>query len=144
MMEFERKDYWGRENKEMKDKVEKIKRLTKWDEEIEVVNLTPHEVRIFDDNGNEILCIPPSGQVARIKTEQTVIGYINGVPVVKTVFREVLNLPEPKPNTIFIVSSLVAQAVPHRKDIVAPDTSPQSAVRDATGNIIGVKRFQRW
>ncbi len=129
MLEFERKDYWEDWKNKKKDK--------------KFVNLTPHEVRIFDDDGNEILCIPPSGQVARIITEQEVVGYLNGIPVVRTTFRDVLNLPEPQPNTVFIVSSLVAQAV-KRDDVVAPDTGPESAVRDANGNIVGVKRFQRW
>jgi len=57
---------------------------------------------------------------------------------------DVEGLPEPQSNTVYIVSTLVAQAVPHRDDIIAPDTSPQGVVRDSEGKIIGVKRFQRW
>jgi len=34
--------------------------------------------------------------------------------------------------------------VPHREDVVAPDTSPNGVVRDEEGRIVDVKRFQRW
>jgi len=37
---------------------------------------------------------------------------------------------------------LVLQAARNRSDLVAPDTSPQGAVRDSNGRIIGVKAFQ--
>ena len=109
-----------------------------------LVNLTPHEIRVFDEAGN-IITIPPSGRVARVKTEQKVIGKVASIPIVKTTFGEVEGLPAPQPNTIFIVSSLVAQAVANeRDDVVAPDTSPSGAVRDEKGNIVGVRRFQKW
>jgi len=49
-----------------------------------------------------------------------------------------------EPIDYYIVSSLVAQALRGRNDIIAPDTSPNNVVRDENGNIIGVKRFQRW
>jgi len=45
---------------------------------------------------------------------------------------------QPKPDTIYIVSSKVAQALPYRADIYSPDTST-FAVRDTDGNIIGVR-----
>jgi hypothetical protein len=38
----------------------------------------------------------------------------------------------------------VAQAVAGRDDVVAPDTGPESVVRDAEGKIIGVRRFQKF
>jgi len=112
-------------------------------ESVKFVNLTPHEIKIVGEDG-EVRVVPPSGQIARVRSEQTVVGEVNGVPIVKTTFGDVEGLPEPQPNTVFIVSSLVAQLVPHRDDVVAPDTSPSGAVRDADGRIIGVKRFQRW
>ena len=113
-------------------------------ESVKLTNLTPHEIKIVGEDGEVKQIIPPSGQIARVRTEQTVVGEVNGVPIVKTTFGDVEGLPEQQPNTVFIVSSLVAQAVPHRRDVVAPDTSPSGAVRDADGRIIGVKRFQRW
>jgi len=110
----------------------------------ELVNLTPHTITIMGESGEVKAEIYPSGQIARVKVEQAIIGKIDDIPVVKTVFSEVEGLPEPRLGTIFIVSSMVAQAVPHREDVVAPDTSPNGAVRDSEGKIVGVKRFQRW
>jgi len=112
--------------------------------EMELINLTPHEITIVGEDGKVIATISPSGSVARVKTTQTIIGQVNDIPIVRTFFGDVEGLPEPEPNTVFIVSSMVAQAVPHRDDVVAPDTSPNGVVRDEEGRIVGVKRFQRW
>jgi len=111
---------------------------------MELVNLTPHEIKIVGEDGEEKMKIPPSGKTARVKTEQQVVGEIEGIPVVRTAIGDVEGLPEPRENVVYIVSTLVAQAVPHREDVVAPDTSPQGVVRDSEGRIVGVKRFQRW
>lgn len=109
-----------------------------------MVNLTPHNIVIMREDGKEKMTIPPSGRIVRIKADQKIIGEVNGIPIVKTTFRDIEGLPEPEPNTVFIVSSLVAQAIKSREDIVAPDTTPQGVVRNEKGQIIGVKRFQRW
>jgi hypothetical protein len=110
------------------------------------VNLTPHALNIVDADGNIILSVAPSGNVARVATQQTVVGNVGGVDVVRTVFGDVDGLPAPQPDTVYIVSTLVLQSLKangiDRDDVVAPDTSPQSAVRNADGQIIGVKQFQ--
>lgn len=108
-----------------------------------LINLTPHEIKIVDEKGDVKLIIPPSGKVARVKTRQEVVGRIDDIPVVKTVLEGIEGLPEPKEGHIYIVSSLVAQNVKDRDDVIAPDTSPQGVMRDEKGNIIGVKRFQK-
>jgi len=154
-------------------------------EGVEFVNLTPHEIKIVGEDGEIKLVIPPSGKLARVSTKQVKVGEVNGIPIVKTEFGEVVvagkdgnttkfndgetficnnckhfinNFGEcagalvknveycehQEPIDYYIVSSLVAQAVKGRNDVVSPDTSPASAVRDENGNIIGVKRFQRW
>jgi len=142
--------------------------------EIELVNLTPHEITIVGEDGEVKTVIPPSGKVARVKTVQEKVDEINGIPIVRTKFGAVEGVPAPticsncsnnslyggscqctagglpsdckdfEPIEVYIVSTLVAQAIGGRKDIVAPDTSPQSAVRDEQGRIVAVKRFQRW
>jgi len=112
---------------------------------MELVNLTPHEIKIVGEDGKIRLVVPPSGQVARVKTEQQVIGSVNDIPIVKTEFGDVEGLPEPREGVYYIVATLVAQAMKgKREDVVAPDTSPQGVVRDSEGKIVGVKRFQRW
>lgn len=110
------------------------------------INLTPHTLTVVDDSGNTILSVAPSGTVARVTTQQTVVGNVGGVDVVRTVFGDVDGLPDPQTNTVYIVSTLVLQALKAngvvRDDVVAPDTSPASVVRDDAGTIVGVKRFQ--
>jgi len=111
---------------------------------VKFVNLTPHEIVVVGENKEVKTVILPSGEIARVKIKQEFTTTVEGIPVVKTIFYEVEGLPEPQSDTIYIVSSLVAQAVPHREDVVAPDTSPEGVVRDSEGRIIGVKRFQKW
>ncbi len=112
---------------------------------VKLVNLTPHTITIFKENG-EVVELPPSGQIVRVKVVQEPAGEINGIPVVRSGFGEVEGLPPPKPGVVYVVSSLVAQAVARlgREDVVAPDTTGVSAVRDEEGRIIGVRRFQKF
>ena len=85
--------------------------------------------------------------LARVATKEERVGTINGVPVYRTTYTEVEGLPEPEPGTVYIVSLLVLQALQARRvqrsDVVAPNTSPtpNGAVRDAQGRIVGVRSF---
>jgi hypothetical protein len=105
-----------------------------------IINLTPHDVNIITDAGN--ITIPASGQVARCSTTRQVVDVvdINGVKVQinKTIFGDVDGLPNPVPDTLYIVSTLVAQAC-QRHDLVIPDDS----IRDDQGRIIGCKALAR-
>jgi hypothetical protein len=100
---------------------------------LNLINLTPHPVTVAG------LTIPPSGTVARCRevTESRGVVEIDGtnVPLVSKRFGEVENLPEPAPNTVYIVSALTAQAAwaVGRRDVVCPG----DPVRDAEGRIIG-------
>lgn len=113
-----------------------------------LINLTPHEVTIALPDGR-MITIPPSGRVARVSTVQEIIGTVEtpdgyAIPVVETRFGEIDGLPEPEDGTIYIVSSLVAQAVAgRREDVMAPDTGP-TALRDGDGRILAVRRLQIW
>lgn len=104
---------------------------------MKVVNLTPHSINLLVDD-KEIV-IPPSGTIARAATERRQIDTIQidgvDISVNKTVFGDVVGLPDPKPDTIFVVSMLVAQAVPHRDDVFIVDDT----VRDDEGRIVGAK-----
>jgi hypothetical protein len=114
---------------------------------VNLVNLTPHEVVVYDASGNLVLKVPPSGRVARVTTKEEPVGDINGIPIFKTTYGDVENLPDPEPGTVYIVSLLVLQALQahgiQRSDVVAPNTAPtpHGAVRDAQGRIVGVRSF---
>lgn len=112
-----------------------------------VVNLTPHNITIVMDSGK--VDIPPSGTVVRVTTVDTPKGTVNidgiDVPVITTTFTTVDGLPDPQPDTIYLVSTIVLSQLKQlgivRDDLFAPDTSPTGAVRNDAGQIIGVKRL---
>jgi len=104
-----------------------------------IVNLTPHAVTLCNDAGEIIRVIEPTKPAARVSSTVRTVGEVDGTPVTVTKFGAVEGLPEPQDGTVYIVSLLVQQAVPARKDVYRPDTGPQSVVRDACGNIVGVK-----
>lgn len=101
-----------------------------------IINLTPHDIVIT--NGPTF---PPSGTVARVTVQQVDAGNINGIPVKTQAYGNIVGLPEPQKDTIFIVSALVLAAAKAagRDDVVAPDTS--NAVRNDAGHIVSVPGF---
>lgn len=105
---------------------------------MKVINLTPHAVVITDGPTFE-----PSGTVARVSVSQVDDGVIAGVPVKKQTFGDIIDLPAPAPDTVYIVSAIVLAAAKEagRTDCVAPDTS--NAVRDEQGHIVSVPGFVR-
>lgn len=110
-----------------------------------IINLTPHTVVIALDGNDTTITIPPAlgpdgkPTPARVSTQQVPAGNVNGIPVVSTVYGDVVGLPDPKPDTIYIVSALVLGRV-ERPDVFAPDTGP-TAIRDEKGNIVAVTRL---
>ena len=109
-----------------------------------LVNLTPHSIKIANEVGDVILEVPPSGELARVAASTGVVAHVNDIDVVKSIFGTITGLPESQPDTIYIVSMLVLQAIAGaRDDVVGPDTGP-TAVRDEAGRIVAVKRFQRF
>jgi len=105
-----------------------------------IVNLTPHALFLMPAGPTgPVVTIPPSGLVARCAVDRVQVDTITvggiAVPVNQTRFGEVSDLPDPQPDTIFVVSALVAQAVPYRQDVFIVD----DAVRDEQGRIIGAR-----
>lgn len=103
------------------------------------INLTPHTINVLNAAGARAFDILPSGEVARCAVYREPVKILNGIPVNKTVFGEVENLPDPEPNTYYIVSALVANAIEGREDVLIPDDT----VRDSEGRIIGCRSFAR-
>jgi hypothetical protein len=99
-----------------------------------IVNLTPHSISILDASG-EPRVIPPSGNIARVKTESREVARENGIQFFRSVKGEVMGLPAPCFCTVFLVSAMVREAVRFRSDVV----SPGELVRDDKGNPIGCK-----
>nr|DAL55746.1 MAG TPA_asm: hypothetical protein [Caudoviricetes sp.] len=98
-----------------------------------LVNLTPHTINVYDGDIH-IVDIPVSGlPVARCRQRQKHVGIINGIQITCQTFGDVENLPEWEPDTYFVVSRLVAEALPERDDLLVPGP----LVRDEKGQPCG-------
>lgn len=117
---------------------------------MKIRNFTPHTINVFTEEGAEFSF--PSEGIARVAASEEPFGEIkvtdgniNGIPVVRTTYGKIEGLPDPEDGTTYIVSYVVLNALAgsNRLDCVAPNTSPQGAIRASDGKIIGVKGFQR-
>ena len=111
--------------------------------QLRLVNLTPHEV-VIDGGAPEPIVLEPAGPVARLEVSSRMVEPLAGIPVSRTAFGAIIDLPEPRAGTVYVVASRVAQvaALAGRRDVLAPDTTPDSAIRDAGGHIVAVRRLQ--
>ena len=73
-----------------------------------VVNLTPHNVTVYD--GDAVIMTYPSEGVARVHQTDVIVGFLNETPVVETEFGEVYGLPAPTEGTVYIVSAITVNA----------------------------------
>ena len=101
-----------------------------------MLNLTPHPITVQLPDGSRVT-FPPSGQLARVTTDEMVVGEMAGVPVISRSFGQVTGLPDD--GTPCIVSALVAGAVPGRRGVYAPDSGP-TAIREG-GQVVAVTRL---
>jgi hypothetical protein len=108
---------------------------------INVVNCTPHDINLVTEKGN--ITFPRSGIIPRLTEQQNKINSINSngieIDIMEKSFNEVEGLPEPKENTIYIVSALVAGACKNRDDLVVPNDT----IRDDQGRIVGCKNLAK-
>lgn len=124
---------------------------------LNIINCTPHEVVIYEtsdcymrdgslylrdeeeDFPQPFLTLPASKEPARVTFKQKVDGMVDGILIYWSSPDEIVNLPEPKPGTYYIVSKMVAQAWPAREDLIFPGT----LVRDADDHVVGCIDFSR-
>jgi hypothetical protein len=103
-----------------------------------IINLTAHPITV--DNGINSVTYAPSGEVARVETESTVVGCVDGFETVaNTVTGD--NLPDLVEGTYLLVSAMVLGLRPDRSDLIAPNTG--AAVRNEKGHIVSVPGFVR-
>lgn len=100
------------------------------------VNLIGHEITI---SGHATL--PKADKPCRVETEQMVIGKLAGIPIVKTEFKKLVNLPDPEDGTYYIVSRLCMDYIPFiREDVFCVDTG-STAIRDENGQVVAVTQL---
>lgn len=114
---------------------------------MQLINLTPHAISLYDRNG-ERHEVAPSGQIARVaqtredrpafQLDDPISPDGDGISRFDTnysTFGQVEGLPEPEKGVAYLVSALVMSAVPDRTDVFAPG----ELLRDAEGRVIGAR-----
>lgn len=100
-----------------------------------LINLTPHDVNIQNLDGTfQTIC--RDGTVARVEMISSQIQrYPLACAQTTVVKSKVIGLPEPTFGVVWIVSAMVREACPDRKDLA----SPGELIRDEKGNPTGCK-----
>lgn len=106
---------------------------------MQIINLTPHELVIVNSSGHSWRTYPTTGHIARVSLKYQPSGMVESLQTFRVVPGEVEGLPDPKPDTIFVVSAVLASMV-KRSDVM----SPGELVRNALGHPVACKGLQRW
>jgi hypothetical protein len=100
------------------------------------VNLIGHDITISGYG-----TLPKADNPCRVETEQMIIGKLAGVPIVKTEFIKLVNLPDPEDGTYFIVNRITMDFIPFgREDVFCVDTGP-TAIRDEHGQVLAITQL---
>ena len=106
---------------------------------MKLINLTPHDINIVAEGTSIILeTIPVSGVVARVGMDEEDLGTKGNIRFVRMRPGRPVNVPEPHPGTLFIVSRPVQEACPNRHDLIVPTHMVKSPDRRT---IIGCAAF---
>jgi hypothetical protein len=101
-----------------------------------LVNLIGHEITIAG-----YATLPKADKPCYVKTNQIIIGKIDGIPIAKTEFDSIVNLPDPEDGVYYIVSRIIMDYVPFkREDVLCVDTGT-TALRDENGQVIAVTQL---
>ena len=129
--------------------------------DVEIINCTPHDIVFVVENHIddefyvvEKFIIEKSGIIPRLKETQKKVdtfktevtreyesekGWNLYIDIMEKSFSEIEGLPEPKENTYYVVSALVAGAAKNRNDLLIPNDT----VRDDQGRIIGCRSLAK-
>lgn len=103
-----------------------------------IVNLTPHTASVIGTDGEVVASFPSEG-IARAAQTDVKVGEINGVPIVKTTFGEVVDLPAPVEGVFLIVSIITLNAAKAGGRPTDDLLITSGLVRDESGRIVGCK-----
>lgn len=113
------------------------------------LNLTPHEIAFHHSDGR-VEIFPSDGRLI-LRPEKRKPYIFDGYPVVQpSTDPTVSGLPAPdaqgSEEIILIVSRYAAEWVSlwWNGEVLVPDTSKESAIRDNNYRIVGVRRWERW
>lgn len=109
---------------------------------MKLINLTPHALRIRVNTENKTaepdptdIVLAPSDVAARVSVQTVQVADVDGIPVVKSLYGDIVNLPDPVDGVVYVASMLVAQkaALDGRTDVVSPNTAPKQDIRYPDG-----------
>lgn len=100
---------------------------------MKILNCTPHNCQLHSKDA--IVTYPVTGIVPRIQLRQEVLN--ESPRIVRTICGEMVGLPDEEPDTLYIVSRIVATASPHRYDLLVP----VDLIRDGGSRVIGCRAF---
>lgn len=116
---------------------------------IMIINLTPHTITVTGTTP-PVADAPadwrllPSGKIARATEVVSPAEPLAGIPTTRTRYTGVVDLPDPTPDTWYVVSSLAAQAAYESGRSYADLLVPGEQVRDDAGRISGCGSLLRW
>lgn len=109
--------------------------------EMQITNLTPHDVVVVADDGSEqTLTFPRSGVVARaveLRSKGHALADNMSVGTMVVRYAGFENLPDPQAGTGYVVSVLTAMAAQAAGRSVGDLYYPGGLVRDIAGQVIG-------
>ena len=114
-----------------------------------VRNFTPHPVTLLGKEGvykdsndgklrvnsREMKVLRVYNQVglARCSSKEVELEDVDGLPTVTLEWGEVYGLPEYQPNVYYIVSAIVFNALPNRKDLLCPTSTVLNELKKTAG-----------
>ena len=105
-----------------------------------IINLTPHPVIYIESSGKKRTWDNPKSDIKLPRIAEVVVEEcpIDGVRTYKKSFGGCDNLPDETDGVYYIVSAMIASALPRRNDLLVPN-----AIRDESGRIIGCDGFSK-
>jgi len=100
-----------------------------------ILNLTPHKINVFNENGERVRVLLPYGIVARVSVKNKLVKTEDRIPYYTQEVGKVQGLMKPQDDVIYVVSTLVRTSLPERTDLA----SPGELIRDDDGQPIGCK-----
>lgn len=101
-----------------------------------MLNRTEHEVKIFNVIGTivpDMVLEQYKGEPIRVSCESRKVDTVEGIDIYENIYGEVTGLPEFKEGVFYVVSAMVRQALPERKDLL----SPGQLIRNEEGQPVG-------
>lgn len=109
---------------------------------VDIFNLTPHDIIL--DNGVDRITYPKNDINVRIQEGYQDVENEYGLPFEREDGNKIVTgLPEEEQSNVFyIVSTMVRQQLPERKDLISPTTNVAHQERNEKGWTLSVSHFQ--